>query len=110
MSQALVDLFPSIGLDSSRFVKCTLASFNIFIGTFLILFFVVRKWRDSSNRRKAFEGFAVFYNFDPLVPDNWYHQSSEALFSFKVFSCLISFSFALLYPFRFLFLFYFIQL
>jgi len=55
VAQALLDLFPDIGLQKSRFG---------------------RKWADRSRRRKFFENYAKDQKFDPLHAENWYSQTA----------------------------------
>eukprot|EP00026_Physarum_polycephalum_P001474 Phypoly_transcript_01476.p1 GENE.Phypoly_transcript_01476~~Phypoly_transcript_01476.p1 ORF type:complete len:889 (+),score=81.31 Phypoly_transcript_01476:156-2669(+) len=55
VTQALLDLFPTIGLEKSRF-------------TFPKL------WKDAENRRRFFEEYAEANGFDPQDSHNWYSQ------------------------------------
>jgi len=55
---ALMDLFPDIGLDKSRFGKA-----------------VWSKWADAKQRRAFFVRYAKENGFDPLNPEDWYSQS-----------------------------------
>ena len=74
VSQALIDLFPEIGLGKSRF------------------------WGQFSqplNRRKFFKNYAKAHSFDPYDPHMWYTQSRENIMSTRVIS--LSFSFLFLY-------------
>eukprot|EP00026_Physarum_polycephalum_P000178 Phypoly_transcript_00178.p1 GENE.Phypoly_transcript_00178~~Phypoly_transcript_00178.p1 ORF type:complete len:1068 (-),score=137.60 Phypoly_transcript_00178:3031-5769(-) len=59
IAQALLDLFPEIGLD-----KRTLWA---------------AAWYLPSNRRKFFESYATKQQFDQLLPSNWYSQSKELM-------------------------------
>eukprot|EP00026_Physarum_polycephalum_P001631 Phypoly_transcript_01633.p1 GENE.Phypoly_transcript_01633~~Phypoly_transcript_01633.p1 ORF type:complete len:1064 (+),score=132.57 Phypoly_transcript_01633:31-3192(+) len=54
--QALIDLFPEIGLQKS-------------------VFLADQKWEEAENRINFFKLFAVEYNFDPNVPENWYRTA-----------------------------------
>jgi hypothetical protein len=63
VSQALLDLFPNIGLDKSKFWF---------------------QWAKVENRRKFFENFANLSGFDPLIPNHWYKQSREKIMATKV--------------------------
>lgn len=46
-------------------------------------------WRDPANRRKFFENFARKKGFSPLVIENWYSVTKEAIFAEKVnISCM----------------------
>lgn len=33
------------------------------------------RWEDKNNRRNFFEEYAKKHCFDPLKPENWYHQT-----------------------------------
>eukprot|EP00026_Physarum_polycephalum_P001524 Phypoly_transcript_01526.p1 GENE.Phypoly_transcript_01526~~Phypoly_transcript_01526.p1 ORF type:complete len:780 (-),score=98.01 Phypoly_transcript_01526:986-3034(-) len=57
ISQALIDLFPNIGLEKSRF-------------------HAKNAWHEEKNRRGFFEEFAHSMGFDPLHADKWYSQYS----------------------------------
>jgi len=56
IGRALLDLFPDIGLEESKFT-------------------LNRIWRDANTRRTFFEECARENHFDPLVAKNWYSQS-----------------------------------
>jgi len=58
--QALLDLFPNIGWDLSKL------NLN-------------NRWGDVRSRRKFFKEYAKKNGFDPLVPENWYLQSSSKI-------------------------------
>eukprot|EP00026_Physarum_polycephalum_P009775 Phypoly_transcript_09911.p1 GENE.Phypoly_transcript_09911~~Phypoly_transcript_09911.p1 ORF type:complete len:388 (-),score=61.92 Phypoly_transcript_09911:195-1190(-) len=63
LSDCLVQLYPNIGLEKSKF--------NI-----------SNQWQSPENRRSVLLSFAKLHSFDPLVPSNWYHitlSSFEAL-------------------------------
>eukprot|EP00026_Physarum_polycephalum_P001049 Phypoly_transcript_01050.p1 GENE.Phypoly_transcript_01050~~Phypoly_transcript_01050.p1 ORF type:complete len:906 (+),score=142.25 Phypoly_transcript_01050:476-3193(+) len=51
-TKALLDLFPDIGLDVSKFES--------------------KYWRSSVARREWFESFAAKWEVDPTVPEDWY--------------------------------------
>jgi hypothetical protein len=65
ITKALVDLFPNIGLDPAKFIY-------------------VSYWDKSENRRIFFENYAKKYDFDPLVPKNWYSQPRNKLMAVVV--------------------------
>lgn len=72
--------------------------FFLFFSFFFFLFLWLLKccaavWSLQRNRRKLFERYAKEHHFDPLVPDNWYHQSRASLLSFKVLIILSFISF-----------------
>eukprot|EP00026_Physarum_polycephalum_P002735 Phypoly_transcript_02743.p1 GENE.Phypoly_transcript_02743~~Phypoly_transcript_02743.p1 ORF type:complete len:836 (+),score=105.65 Phypoly_transcript_02743:77-2584(+) len=58
--RALLDLFPDIGLVKAKFQTLSL-------------------WSKVRNRRKFFEDYAKDHGFDPLIPENWYKQSSKKI-------------------------------
>eukprot|EP00026_Physarum_polycephalum_P001164 Phypoly_transcript_01165.p1 GENE.Phypoly_transcript_01165~~Phypoly_transcript_01165.p1 ORF type:complete len:960 (+),score=125.04 Phypoly_transcript_01165:678-3557(+) len=60
--KALLDAFPDIGLDDSRFP-------NISRGY----------WENVGNRRIFFDNFAKERGFNPLVPTNWYSVSPKSV-------------------------------
>eukprot|EP00026_Physarum_polycephalum_P003664 Phypoly_transcript_03677.p1 GENE.Phypoly_transcript_03677~~Phypoly_transcript_03677.p1 ORF type:complete len:748 (+),score=79.94 Phypoly_transcript_03677:247-2244(+) len=60
IDQALIDLFPDIGLDTH----------NVW-GTSV--------WQYQSNRRKFFKEYAKTHGFDPLIPSNWYKHKEKIL-------------------------------
>eukprot|EP00026_Physarum_polycephalum_P014508 Phypoly_transcript_15030.p1 GENE.Phypoly_transcript_15030~~Phypoly_transcript_15030.p1 ORF type:complete len:154 (+),score=25.93 Phypoly_transcript_15030:3-464(+) len=63
-SQALVDLFPDIGLDKRKFTR-------------------QNYWDLAENRRKVFENYAKNSEFDPLQQLNWFSQPKEKVLAFK---------------------------
>lgn len=70
ISNALLQIFPNIGLDISRFGK----SHSTFLAPLLPIFnhLFVEFWQHPMNRRKFFEKYAKANKFDPLVAENWY--------------------------------------
>eukprot|EP00026_Physarum_polycephalum_P000339 Phypoly_transcript_00339.p1 GENE.Phypoly_transcript_00339~~Phypoly_transcript_00339.p1 ORF type:complete len:1688 (+),score=210.60 Phypoly_transcript_00339:78-5141(+) len=64
--EALVQLFPDLALDKSRFS-------------------IVPKnhWANKPNQRKFFENYALEKGFDPLEPANWYSVNSDIISSHK---------------------------
>jgi hypothetical protein len=62
LRQALIDLFPDIGLDKAKLIP---------------------SWQDPKCRRKFFEDLAHAYGFDPLKAENWYWQTSALVKSVK---------------------------
>eukprot|EP00026_Physarum_polycephalum_P001621 Phypoly_transcript_01623.p1 GENE.Phypoly_transcript_01623~~Phypoly_transcript_01623.p1 ORF type:complete len:1048 (-),score=160.89 Phypoly_transcript_01623:116-2998(-) len=62
LPDALIDLFPNIGLEKSRFL-------NLYA------------WHKQENRKRFFETYAKAHNFDPKIPDNWYSRSREDILS-----------------------------
>eukprot|EP00026_Physarum_polycephalum_P001959 Phypoly_transcript_01963.p1 GENE.Phypoly_transcript_01963~~Phypoly_transcript_01963.p1 ORF type:complete len:985 (-),score=156.37 Phypoly_transcript_01963:23-2977(-) len=64
-TQALLHIFPDIGLDPSKFNTPR------------------NYWKDEKNRRKFFTDFAKQKKFDPLIPNHWYAVSVDDLASLK---------------------------
>lgn len=70
VSKALMDLFPNIGLDRSKFnfpISMLSNSHKIFI-----TYKNIEYWNKPSNRRKFFEDYAKVNQFDPFDVDKWY--------------------------------------
>eukprot|EP00026_Physarum_polycephalum_P000389 Phypoly_transcript_00389.p1 GENE.Phypoly_transcript_00389~~Phypoly_transcript_00389.p1 ORF type:complete len:1231 (+),score=194.32 Phypoly_transcript_00389:52-3744(+) len=72
--RALMDIFPEIGLDESKFPHVP-----------------NRHWLELGNRRKVFENFAKENRFDPLVPNNWYKVPKETLLAKKGVASILSY-------------------
>ena len=89
VSKALLEAFPNIGLEKSKFAwtKCTSLSprlsFFIILSLSLILFYIV-SWHTTESRRIFFERYAEQQGFDPLNPDYWYSQSRDKILAVKV--------------------------
>jgi hypothetical protein len=79
MTQALLDLFPNIGLDPSEFL---LQCMYLFIP--LAVLTIINQPDSWKNRRRFFENYAKENGFDPLNPENWYLQAREKIISTKV--------------------------
>ena len=83
MAQALVDIFPDIGLDRSVFyrgIRRILLKKEICIDLFGTGFY-----SEVGNQRKFFENYAKQHGFDPLKPENWYKQRRKTIISTKVY-------------------------
>eukprot|EP00026_Physarum_polycephalum_P001627 Phypoly_transcript_01629.p1 GENE.Phypoly_transcript_01629~~Phypoly_transcript_01629.p1 ORF type:complete len:1030 (-),score=139.53 Phypoly_transcript_01629:75-3164(-) len=65
IAKALLDCFPDIGLDSTRFL------------------WAQSHWQDEKNRRKFFENYAKENSFDPLIAEKWYSQRKEDIMARK---------------------------
>eukprot|EP00026_Physarum_polycephalum_P001152 Phypoly_transcript_01153.p1 GENE.Phypoly_transcript_01153~~Phypoly_transcript_01153.p1 ORF type:complete len:800 (+),score=123.64 Phypoly_transcript_01153:87-2486(+) len=65
MVKALLTLYPDIGLEKRQFA--TTRNF----------------WQDPNHRRQFFDKLAEKKGFDPLIPDNWYSLSKEAIMNEK---------------------------
>ena len=74
VARALVELFPKIGLEKTKFWVQSLSN-------------SLGVWRDESNRRKFLEKYANVHTFDPNVAENWYSQSKKQILAFEVFTC-----------------------
>ena len=85
ISKTLVDLYPAIGLDRSKFKthKCMFA-----LKTLLLSLIYISIWTDEwitvEKRRAFFETYAKDNRFNPLEPSNWYAQSTSKLLNTKV--------------------------
>eukprot|EP00026_Physarum_polycephalum_P002338 Phypoly_transcript_02344.p1 GENE.Phypoly_transcript_02344~~Phypoly_transcript_02344.p1 ORF type:complete len:892 (+),score=111.01 Phypoly_transcript_02344:67-2742(+) len=66
LPEALMHVFPDIGLVKSNFRSITPA-----------------QWQDVSSRRKFFEIVAKKLGFDPLIPAKWYSTSYPSVRKFK---------------------------
>eukprot|EP00026_Physarum_polycephalum_P004524 Phypoly_transcript_04545.p2 GENE.Phypoly_transcript_04545~~Phypoly_transcript_04545.p2 ORF type:complete len:226 (+),score=15.15 Phypoly_transcript_04545:1408-2085(+) len=65
VSKALLDLFPSIGIERSKFSFCQ------------------KTWTNAASRKYFFEMYAAYKHFDPLIAKNWYSQSSSDIMAMK---------------------------
>lgn len=80
--RALVKLFPEIGLRKNKFPavssNCQLlySITNASAGEY---------WVKPANRKRFFDSFAQRYDFDPLLPHNWYLIPSENIREQKVY-------------------------
>jgi hypothetical protein len=71
VARALVELFPKIGLEKTKF--WVQSSSN-----------PLGMWRDENTRRNFFEKYASVHSFDPKVPENWYAESKKRILAFEV--------------------------
>lgn len=82
--KALIDLFPNIGLDHSKFGNIqSMFSFNTPINDVTDLN-MAEFWATTENRRKLFENYAKEQGFDPLIPKNWHNININSLLTVKV--------------------------
>lgn len=106
LPQALIELFPEIRLDASKFPsKSTFLPFFLvlFFINFVIVYFIFPSTGPCDkieNRRNFFIEYANTHGFDPLNPDHWYLQSREKLIAVKesfllFFLCIL----VLIFPF-----------
>jgi len=65
LSRALLDIFPDIGLEDSKFRITT------------------RKWEAISVQREFFESCARSHGYDPLVAKTWYSRSLRKILAKK---------------------------
>jgi hypothetical protein len=89
MAQALVDIFPDIGLDRNEFYRGNTMGRCKKKGegkkerrrnNYNLLGF----YTDIGNQRKFFENYAKQHGFDPLKPENWYTQPRKNIMSTTV--------------------------
>eukprot|EP00026_Physarum_polycephalum_P012597 Phypoly_transcript_12920.p1 GENE.Phypoly_transcript_12920~~Phypoly_transcript_12920.p1 ORF type:complete len:356 (+),score=59.55 Phypoly_transcript_12920:23-1069(+) len=73
VAQALLDLFPDIGLDKST------------------LLFPHKDIRKAENRRNFFENFAKASGFDPRIPANWTTEYQGKILAIKGIRKILSF-------------------
>ena len=107
VAKALLDVYPSIGLDISKMTKLqsSISPLCLFLSSFLFSL-ILWSFSDSAlnyipirrnffgskfRRRMYFEMYAEENKFDPLIPANWYIQSRKQIVSYKV--CFLSSSF-----------------
>lgn len=79
--KALVEAFPNIGLNETRFPQPSNPISFIIFRTKCVLLEVF--WQLESRRREFFESFSRDNGFDPLVPENWL-SAAESLNSLHV--------------------------
>lgn len=89
--QALLSLFPNIGLNEERFVITSSTLFSTFTFHFFLSFYLFilhchagKYWTQEKNRRKFFDEYAHKYDFDPLNHNNWYHVLRSSILAEKV--------------------------
>jgi hypothetical protein len=85
LSQALIDLFPNIGLVKHKFKdrgKNYIYIFNICI--YFNFVKDMRPMKSEENRRTFFEVYAKQNGFDPLIAEYWYAQTKKKILSAKV--------------------------
>ena len=86
VSKALLEAFPNIGLEKSKFAwtKCTSLSPRLPFFIILSLSYFIVSWHTTESRRIFFERYAEQQGFDPLNPDYWYSQSRDKILTVKV--------------------------
>lgn len=85
LPQALLDLFPNIGIDRSKFAT---QQGIVKLLCLIILIIINTKnyvaWMNSTNRRQFFIDYAKDHHFDAFNPDNWYIQPRQQIMASKV--------------------------
>ena len=102
LAQALVDLFPEIGLEKQRFGEQCMSPLTLsinfkYINIYMILNYnhlpyfrscylphITDLWNSPSKRRRFFENFAKANGFDPYTPESWYALQKEKILVVKV--------------------------
>lgn len=87
VTQALLDLYPEIGLNKSSLLQPVLSMSHSL--TFQKLSYFVLGFESVESRRQYFENFARTHNFDPLKLENWSDKIKESLLSLKVTQFLL---------------------
>eukprot|EP00026_Physarum_polycephalum_P001261 Phypoly_transcript_01262.p1 GENE.Phypoly_transcript_01262~~Phypoly_transcript_01262.p1 ORF type:complete len:970 (+),score=114.54 Phypoly_transcript_01262:138-3047(+) len=64
LPSALMDLFPEVRFDKSKF-------------------FLNKGWKSTKKQRRFFENYAKQHKFSPLNPENWYNLSKKDLLKSK---------------------------
>eukprot|EP00026_Physarum_polycephalum_P001950 Phypoly_transcript_01954.p1 GENE.Phypoly_transcript_01954~~Phypoly_transcript_01954.p1 ORF type:complete len:900 (+),score=97.26 Phypoly_transcript_01954:131-2830(+) len=75
IAQALLSLFPNIGLDESKFLYLS--------DTMQYISNSKEFYENIRNRKMLFENFARVHKFDPNDPHIWYSQSFALIWGFK---------------------------
>lgn len=81
---ALVDLFPNIGLDPCKFAEPSILSLYYTLQHTYDILGKKNYWDSKDNRRKFFEEFAKSNNFDPLSSEQWNSISKSQILQLKV--------------------------
>lgn len=89
--KCLVDLFPEVSFDTSKFTYlarmfhfCSAHFFHSHFRRSLYPFNVGNHWNEPKNRRKFFTQLAQSKGFDPLSADPWYSLSFDDVATCKV--------------------------
>ena len=90
IANALLSLFPNIGLDPSKFrvrggnnSPFLSLSLSLFFPPLILMYFFI-VWKDVKQRRKFFIDYAKANGFDPLKANDWYSQPKERIMAVKV--------------------------
>ena len=122
MASALVDIYPSIGLDKKKITPISMCislpllffSYSALLSHLSLLPFLLitllgkEYWSYAINRRYFFDTYAKANNFDPLFPINWYNVTYDSLATRKVTSSPSPFSLFCCSSFFFLYICYWI--
>lgn len=97
ITQALLELFPEIGLKLTRFQQRIQFFYYFYISLvcYGIYVYFSASWVGEDSRRKFFERYAKENKFDPLIADNWYSQPRDKLLASKVLIIFLLFIFIL---------------
>lgn len=74
VTNALLECFPDIGLDSSKLSWSQ--GIVLFVSTNVYLLRTV-SWKSPDKRRQFFLDYAANHNFSPLMADNWYPSNTQ---------------------------------
>lgn len=73
LSKALVELFPEVSFERSKFKAARMFMFiNIICNNALMIMFLDTYWVVTGNYRAYFTKFAKHKGFDPLSSTSWY--------------------------------------
>ena len=104
MARALFSAYPHIGLIPGQFLLQRIDSvltsicshiylfsslplpfyFQLSLSSSVLILLFADVRRDKEKMQQFFEKYATAYNFDPLVPANWYRQAATKIIAFKV--------------------------
>jgi hypothetical protein len=76
---ALMTVYPDIGMEVFRFTKC-----NVSLLRLILTHFSLAPLHNAQNRRQFLENLANANCFDPLNHTNWYLQSKEKIMALEV--------------------------
>lgn len=74
-------LYPTVEFSTSACMSTSLSNH-----LFLTHCLTVGYWEEILNRKDFFNNFAQRHAFDPLIPENWYSVSTEAILGMEVSS------------------------
>lgn len=96
VTQALLDLFPEIGLEKSKMSPYSMFLVSEFAFIYFYLFYIylfpfLGVWHDFKARRRYFENYANEQGFDPLNAEGWQSQPLEKILAAKVLFAFLLF-------------------